>query len=568
MSGKFALIIGNTDYVDSGLVQLAAPSRDAQDFARILKDPEVCAFDQVDILMNQFSSTLIEAIDEFFDEKKPDDLLVLYFSGHGVRDEFGSLYLAVKNTIRSRLRSTAIKADYIREAMDQSRSKRQVVVVDCCNSGAFPQGTKAEIGGTMGMVSALQGYGRFVLTASDATQFAWEGNKVVGDMQNSLFTHFLVKGLEGDADNDGDGAITVDDLYDYTYEQIAKLTPKQTPTKSASKQEGEIVLRQIRRIEDIRPVPLPAPLLDSIENPFADIRLGAVQQLGKLLSSKNLGLTRSAREALERIVAKDDSRIVSQAAKEVLASFPRVELKVQTERLSHENMASEKAEYKTVKQTVSQQAEHENVRREAIEKPESKAKETREITEKRGQTSSTLLSKALDIIKIHYRRIFLFGIAVTLMMASLSIPFLGLFTPTATPTPSRVPTATVTALSTLSTAQPSKVEEPECQTPTASVKANHAYLREGPDVRFPGSAQYKKGDQFAVLGQYKEWFRVEASDGKRGWLYEDWLTMMPGIGAGNVCVIPENEVPAVPQDVQTIPRTGVECTPTYYGSCP
>jgi acyl CoA:acetate/3-ketoacid CoA transferase len=130
MSGKFALIIGNTDYVDNGLVQLAAPSRDAQDFARILKDPEVCAFDQVNILMNQLSSTLIEAIDEFFDEKKPDDLLVLYLSDHGVRDEFGSLYLAVKNTIRSRLRSTAIKADYIREAMDQSRSKRQVVIVD------------------------------------------------------------------------------------------------------------------------------------------------------------------------------------------------------------------------------------------------------------------------------------------------------------------------------------------------------------------------------------------------------------------------------------------------------
>jgi len=234
MSGKYALIIGNTEYIDPGLAQLTAPGKDAEDFARILKDRDICAFDIVNILLNQLSSTVVESIDEFFDQKKPDDLLVLYFSGHGVRDEVGSLYLAVKNTIRSRLRSTAIRSEYIREAIDQSRSKRQVVILDCCNSGAFPQGTKAEVGGTMGMVSAFQGYGRFILTASDATQFAWEGDRVIGETQNSLFTHFLVKGLEGEADSDGDGRITVDELYDYSYEQISRVTPRQTPTKSSS----------------------------------------------------------------------------------------------------------------------------------------------------------------------------------------------------------------------------------------------------------------------------------------------------------------------------------------------
>src|SRR6185503_15203139 len=119
MSGKFGLIIGNTEYIDSGLAQLSAPGNDAEDFARVLKDQEICKFDQVNILLNQLSHTIIEAIDEFFDQKRPDDLLVLYFSGHGVRDELGSLYLAVRNTIRSRLRSTAIRSDYIREAMDQ-----------------------------------------------------------------------------------------------------------------------------------------------------------------------------------------------------------------------------------------------------------------------------------------------------------------------------------------------------------------------------------------------------------------------------------------------------------------
>ena len=321
MSGKFALIIGNTEYIDPGLAQLTAPGKDTEDFARVLKDQEIGAFDDVNVLFNQPEPVVRGAIDEFFDQKKPDDLLVLYFSGHGVRDELGSLYLAVKNTIRSRLRSTAVKSDYVREVMDQSRSKRQVLILDCCNSGAFAQGTKAATGASIGTASAFEGgYGRIILTASDSTQFAWEGDKVIGETDNSLFTHFLVEGLQGEADLDGDGRITVDELYDYAYEKVKTATPKQTPSKFSSKQQGEIVLRQSMRLEDIKSVPLPAPLLDSIENPFSDIRLGAVQQLTKLLNGKNLGLARSAREALERVAKEDDSRQVSKAASQALGS--------------------------------------------------------------------------------------------------------------------------------------------------------------------------------------------------------------------------------------------------------
>lgn len=315
MSSKFALVIGNTEYADPGLAQLTAPGKDAEDFARVLKDKGLCEFDDVRVLLNQVSSAIIEAIDEFFDQKKPDDLLVLYFSGHGVRDELGALYLAVKNTIRSRLRSTAIKSDYIREVMDQSRSRRQVLVLDCCNSGAFEQGTKAATGVSVGTATAFEsGFGRIILTASDSTQFAWEGDKVIGETDNSLFTHFLIEGLEGEADIDGDGRITVDELYDYAYEKVKHATPKQTPSKFSSKQQGEIILRQNISIEEIKSVPLPTPLLDSIENPFSDIRLGAVQQLTKLLNGKNLGLARSAREALEKIAQDDDSRQVQRAA--------------------------------------------------------------------------------------------------------------------------------------------------------------------------------------------------------------------------------------------------------------
>ncbi len=380
MSNKYALVIGNTEYADPGLAQLTAPGKDAEDFARVLKDKTLCEFDDVRVLLNQVSSSIIEAIDEFFDQKKPDDLLVLYFSGHGVRDELGALYLAVKNTFRSRLRSTAIKSDYIREVMDQSRSRRQVLVLDCCNSGAFQQGTKAATGVSVGTASAFEGgYGRIILTASDSTQFAWEGDKVIGETDNSLFTHFLVEGLEGEADMDGDGRITVDELYDYAYEKVKHATPKQTPSKFSSKQQGEIILRQNISIEEIKSVPLPTPLLDSIENPFADIRLGAVQQLTKLLNGKNLGMARSAREALEKIAQDDDSRQVQRAAGQALESVREAEGKVQEAEsdiitkeaqsiVNERVMAAERLEKEKVKRPAAQAIHAE------ISKPEAEAR--------------------------------------------------------------------------------------------------------------------------------------------------------------------------------------------------
>ena len=388
---RSALIIANTEYTDPGLAQLTAPGKDAEDFARVLKDPDICAFDDVKVLLNQLSSSVIEIIDEFFDQKKPDDLLVLYFSGHGVRDELGSLYLAVKNTIRNRLRSTAIKSDYVREAMDQSRSRRQVLILDCCNSGAYAQGTKAATGVSIGTASAFEaGYGRIILTASDSTQFAWEGDKVIGETDNSLFTHFLVKGLEGEADLDGDGSMTVDELYDYAYEKVKLATPKQTPSKFSSKQQGEIVLRQITRIEDIKPVSLSEQLLSEIENPYPEVRLRAVQQLAKLLNGKNLGLARSAKEALERLEREDDSRRVSQAATQALESTRRTQQlalqKIEEERLATEKAeAEQKAKEEAEQLLVQQQADEEQRAKEEAQRLATLKAEEERIAKKRAE---------------------------------------------------------------------------------------------------------------------------------------------------------------------------------------
>jgi formylglycine-generating enzyme required for sulfatase activity len=428
MSGKFALIIANTEYTDPGLAQLTAPGKDAEKFARVLNSPDIAAFDDVIILFNENASKANETIDYFFSLKKPDDLLVLYFSGHGVRDEYGSLYLAVKNTNRARLRSTAIKSDFIREAMDQSRSRRQILILDCCNSGAYAQGTKAETGGSVGTASAFEGtgYGRVVLTASDSTQFAWEGDKVIGETDNSLFTHFLVKGLEGDADRDGDGRITIDELYDYAYEQIVNITPKQTPGKWSYKQQGEIVLRHNIPIEDTKSVPLPDDLMAAINSSLPFVREGAVSQLELLLKGKNLSLARSARLALARIAAEDDSHRVAQAATKALESIPQLEQK-EGQKANEDQSASTSRTGQLRRENIAQaaqfKAEQTKLLQEKAELEERLKKERLTLKEPESQPKLAKARwKPIGILGIALLAIVLGGFAMTKFLPSLSAP--------------------------------------------------------------------------------------------------------------------------------------------------
>jgi formylglycine-generating enzyme required for sulfatase activity len=159
-----------------------------------------------------------------------------------------------------------------------------------------------------------------VLTASDATQYAWEGDKVIGDTQKSVFTHFLIEGLKGEADRDGDGRIRVDELYDYTYEQVVHLTPKQTPGKWSYKQQGNIILRENLKIHEVKPAPLPSDLLEALSQPSSFMRSSGVQELIRLLDGKNLGLARAAEEKLREIAAGDDSLRLRKTASETLVS--------------------------------------------------------------------------------------------------------------------------------------------------------------------------------------------------------------------------------------------------------
>lgn len=340
MSRRLALVIGNSDYIDTGLADLSAPTSDVDGLATLLRDPEIGDFDEVISLVNEKLSAIQRTIVRFLAQRVPDDLLLLYFSGHGVLNEEGHLYLAVNETERDLLSVTSIPAKFLAEEMDRSRSRRQVLILDCCYGGAFARGTKAETQSKAITQSTFEGegFGRVVLTASDATQYAWEGNEIIGQTQNSLFTHYLIQGLKtGIADKNDDGFVGLGELYEYVYEQVVNNKRVQTPSKWSYRQQGDIIIA--RNPRPVVNADLPPELQQTIESQLPSFRETAVRELGQLLVGRNRGLALTAKEMLAQIAENDDSRRVSKAAIDVLTAYENGSLEGEGEKPKSESDA-------------------------------------------------------------------------------------------------------------------------------------------------------------------------------------------------------------------------------------
>jgi len=319
---KYALIIGNNKYDDQKLAQLKTPAADSQALAKILDDKTIGSFDEVTPLINQTEGRVRRAISSFLTNKKPDDLVLLYFSGHGVLDDRGRLYLALKDTQFDLLKATSIPSSFVADEMDSCRSKRQILILDCCHSGAFARGTKGEQKAITETTFEGSGFGRVVLTASDSTQYALEGDQVIKQSELSLFTHFLLEGLKtGEADVNNDGLIALDEWYDYTYGRVISETPKQVPHKWSYNQQGDLIIAKNPYLKK-KVVELPYELVQALESSFFGIRESAVNELGKYLHSNDLEMVELAIASLRKM-KEDDSRRISSLAERLLAEFEK-----------------------------------------------------------------------------------------------------------------------------------------------------------------------------------------------------------------------------------------------------
>lgn len=237
-SKRYAILIASSKYPDEpGLTPLRCPENDVDALNEVLRSPDFGQFAETFVLKNAPSHEVLEQIETVLHEAGREDLVLIYFSGHGKLNASGQLCLAAANTKLRTLGSTSIPVERIKSFFDAADTRQRILILDCCYSGAA--GKDFIKGGVDDQLQLMSGgQGTFIMTASTGIQVAVEKE---GDSLG-LFTKHLVEGIRsGEADRDEDGFVDIHELYQHVYEKV-RAEGAQEPMKWDLHAKGKMIV--------------------------------------------------------------------------------------------------------------------------------------------------------------------------------------------------------------------------------------------------------------------------------------------------------------------------------------
>jgi tetratricopeptide (TPR) repeat protein len=245
-----ALVVGISDY--TSLQQLDFCKNDGTEVYEVLTSLGYEISDKNKLVGEAKGEKVKDAIYDFFDDKRNnlDDTLVFYYSGHGVPDVDGEMYLASSDTDSDKPYRRGFSFEELRKRMENTIATRVVVILDCCYSGSakISKGNEEDAAkrGRLIIEQKLrklpEGQGKYILSSSQSHQEAY----ALTTGEHSIFTYYLLKGLRGNTESiDSEGNVTPQSLGNYVIRAIMSLPtderPKQRPVIKAE-ESGNVVL--------------------------------------------------------------------------------------------------------------------------------------------------------------------------------------------------------------------------------------------------------------------------------------------------------------------------------------
>jgi uncharacterized protein YgiM (DUF1202 family) len=218
----WALVIGVSDYSSQmnqyGASDLRYCNEDAKEIYQFLKSSNGGNIPDNQIrLLRDGEATKQNIIDNakmLYSQANSDDLIILYFSGHGGPN------ILVAHDI-------PLKHSDIKEIVEQSKASKKICIADACYSGTWSKSASAQMVQKSLTQSQLErlyydalsssGNGLALFMSSQRNETSIEAP----NLQQGLFTYYIIEGLKGKADSDGNKIITVEELYQYVKVKVS-----------------------------------------------------------------------------------------------------------------------------------------------------------------------------------------------------------------------------------------------------------------------------------------------------------------------------------------------------------
>jgi len=224
----WAVVVGVAAY--NHMPVLRYTDDDAYRFYAFLKSLEGGALpdNQVSILIDEEATreNIVETMKNVFAQVGPQDLVVFYFSGHGLNGSFLPIDFDGFNN--------KITHEEIAEMFNGCRAKYKLCLADACHSGslfAMRSGEEEPVLNQYYKTLAKSVSGTALIMSSKADETSLES----AGLRQGVFSHFLIRGLKGEADTDKDKVVSIAELYEYIFSKVRDYTGnRQSPVIKGS----------------------------------------------------------------------------------------------------------------------------------------------------------------------------------------------------------------------------------------------------------------------------------------------------------------------------------------------
>ena len=155
-----------------------------------------------------------------------DSSVFIYYSGHGAPNPMtGDAYLVPYDGDPSFIDQTGYSLKRLYESLGKLQAKEIIVALDSCFSGAGGRSVIAK--GARPLVMNLES--SFILSQKIAVLSAASGEQISSSYEekgHGLFTYFMLKGLKGEGDTNGDGKVEIGEIFEYIKPQVERIARK------------------------------------------------------------------------------------------------------------------------------------------------------------------------------------------------------------------------------------------------------------------------------------------------------------------------------------------------------